>query len=54
MSKSLVVALAAAFGLSALSGCSHFHRDRAPEPAFVPVAEVPAPVAEPTYRRKWR
>lgn len=50
MSKPLLTAFAAVFGLSALAGCSHFHRD--PEPVYTPVVEAPAP--EPVYRGKYR
>jgi hypothetical protein len=52
MSKPLLTALAAVFGLSTLAGCSHFHQ---PEPAaFTPVVEAPPPAVQPTYRGKYR
>lgn len=52
MSKPLLTALAAVFGLSTLAGCSHFHHNDAE--AYTPVVETPPPAPEPTYRGKWR
>lgn len=50
MSKTLVAAVAAVFGLSTLAGCHHHHR----EETFTPVVETPPPVQEPRHSRKWR
>ncbi len=50
MSKTLVAALVAVFGLSTLAGCHHHNR----EPVFTPVIETPPPAPEPVHGRKWR
>ncbi len=51
MSKPLLTALAAVFGLSTLAGCHHHSR---PAETFTPVTEAPPPPPEPTYRGKYR
>lgn len=51
MSKPLLAAVVAVFGLSTLAGC---HHHRAAEPVYTPVAETPPPATQPSYSRKWR
>ena len=50
MSKPLLTALAAVFGLSTLAGCHHFHE---PVETFTPVVEAPPPPPEPVYTGKY-
>lgn len=52
MSKPLLTAFVAVFGLSALAGCNHHSRSAAP--VYTPVVESPPPAAEPVYRGKYR
>jgi len=52
MSKPLITAFVAVFGLSSLAGCHHFHGDRGE--TYTPVAATPAPMAEPVRTTKWR
>lgn len=50
MSKPLLTAFVAVFGLATLAGCHHNNRAE----TFTPVAETPAPAPQPTYNGKWR
>lgn len=51
MSKPLLTAMAAVFGLSTLAGCHHHNRHTE---TFTPVVEAPPPPPEPVYQGKFR
>jgi len=52
MSRPLLTAFVAVFGLATLAGCHHHSRSDAP--VYTPVVETPPPVAQPVYSGKYR
>jgi hypothetical protein len=50
MSKPLLTAFVAVFGLATLAGCHHASHSA---PVYTPVIDAPPPPAEPVYRGKY-
>jgi predicted small lipoprotein YifL len=51
MSKPLLTAFVAVFGLATLAGCHHASHSA---PVYTPVADTPPPATQPTYSSKFR
>jgi hypothetical protein len=51
MSRPLITAFVAVFGLSTLAGCHHFNNSA---PVYTPVSEAPPPATQPSYSSKFR